>query len=104
MSKEVFVEWWEDWSPACGEIPRELNDCGWRCKFCKQDFGSHLTETTGEAHYLDNPENVPNFNHCPKCGKALRQPKPYYEVENIRPCTVVPTSDDKHEIVLELFD
>lgn len=90
--------------PACGEYPRELHDCGWRCPFCKEDLGSYLTRTTGESHYLDNHENVPSFNYCSKCGKALRQPKPYYEVENIRPCTVVPTSDDKHEIVLELFD
>lgn len=104
MNKQFLVEWWEEWSEAAGEIPRELVDCGWRCKFCKADFGSYLTETTGEAHYFDNFENVPSFNYCPKCGKALRQPKPYYEVENIRPCTVVPTSDDKHEIVLELFD
>lgn len=104
MREDVFAEWWEDWMPACGEIPRELNDCGWRCSSCKEDFGSYLTETTGEAHYLDNPENVPTFNYCPNCGKAMRLPKLYYDVEDVRPCTVIPnTIHNNASICLEVF-
>lgn len=71
MEKKSLLTWWEEWDEAAGEIPSELNDCGWKCPFCDTDLGTYLTEATGETHYLDNFDNPPQLNYCPNCGKSL---------------------------------
>lgn len=71
VGNKSLLRWWEEWDEAVGELPRELNDCGWKCPFCDTDLGNYLTEATGEAHYLDNFDNPPKLNFCPHCGKSL---------------------------------
>lgn len=111
MDKKSLLTWWEEWDEAAGEIPRELNSCGWKCPFCNEDLGTYLTEATGEAHYLDNFDNPPQLNYCPNCGKQLTidvptttAPAIYYCCDEIKSCKTIPELNEKHEWVLGLHD
>lgn len=63
--------WNEQWELDVPNHNSELITCGWRCSNCGIDLGEYLTESTGEAHYIDNEFVKPKLNSCPKCGAVM---------------------------------
>jgi hypothetical protein len=65
--------WWEEWSPATSECPRECTAAGWECSNCGIDLGDYMTEHGGEHCYFDRFEEKPTIAFCPCCGRKFNK-------------------------------
>jgi hypothetical protein len=65
--------WWEEWSPATTDSPRECIGGGWQCSECGIDLGSYMTHHCGERCYFDKYEERPTIEFCPCCGRKFNK-------------------------------